>query len=160
MALALSTRSGWELPAYLWFGGLGVAAAVVDARVRRLPNAITAAWAVGTVAGLLVPAVIEQRGDDWLRAVLAGVTLTVVFGLVALSGALGWGDVKAAAAVGVILGWLGWVAVYAGMLAAAVLAGGWAVVLLARGRARRRTRIPLGPFLVAGAVIALTALRA
>lgn len=160
--LVLGTRTSTELPAYLWFAVLGVVLAVVDATVFRLPNALTAAWAGGTLVGLLLPAVLEHRGDDWLRAVLAGLTLTVPLGLLALlrPGSLGWGDVKAAAAVGIALGWLGWLAVYAGVLLASFVAFGYAMVLLVRRRAGRRTRLPLGPFLVTGAVVVIALLPA
>lgn len=161
VALMFSPRSGWELPAYLWFAGWGVGAAVVDASVRRLPNVITVLWACGTAAGLLLPAVLEDRGGDWWRAVLAGLLLCLLFGAVALvPGALGWGDVKALAAVGMALGWLGWAAVYAGLFAASVLTFCYAVHLRARGRARRGTPIALGPFLVTGAFLVVALLPA
>lgn len=155
--LALGARPVVEWPAYGWFAALGVVLGVVDAAVRRLPNALTLAWAGGTAAGLLAPALLEHRGGDWLRALLAGVALTVLFGAVALlrPGAMGWGDVKAAAAVGVALGWLGWAAVYGGVLLAFLLASLYAVVLLVRRRAGRRSQLALGPFLVAGALIVI-----
>jgi leader peptidase (prepilin peptidase)/N-methyltransferase len=117
-------------------------------------------WAGGTLAGLLIPALIEHRGGDWVRAVLAALILPVVFALPALlrPGAMGWGDVKAAAAVGAALGWLGWAPVYAGVLLAFLLACGYAVVLLVRRRAGRRTQLALGPFLVAGALVVIVLL--
>lgn len=154
-AMLVGARSGLEVPAYLWFAALGVVLAVVDAAAKRLPNTLTALWAVGTLTGLAVPAVLDNRGGQWLRAVAAGVLLTVLFGLLAVlqPGAVGWGDVKAAGAVGVALGWLSWVAVYGAVLVAFVLAAGYAVTLLARRRAGRGTRVPFGPFLVTGALV-------
>lgn len=156
-ALALGARPVVEWPAYGWFAALGVVLGVVDAAVRRLPNVLTLAWAGGTAAALLLPAVLEHRGGDWLRAVLAGTVLMVLFGAVALlrPGAMGWGDVKAAAAVGVALGWLGWAAVYGGVLLAFLLASVFAVVLLVRRRAGRRSQLALGPFLVVGALVVI-----
>jgi leader peptidase (prepilin peptidase)/N-methyltransferase len=153
----LPPRPVAEWPAYGWFAALGVVLGVVDAVVRRLPNVLTLAWAGGTTAALLLPAVLEHRGGDWLRAVLAGTVLTVLFGAVALlrPGAMGWGDVKAAAAVGVALGWLGWAAVYGGVLLAFLLASVFAVVLLVRRRAGRRSQLALGPFLVIGALVVI-----
>jgi hypothetical protein len=44
--LALSPRRGWELVGYAWFAAVGITAAFVDLRVRRLPNQLTAAAAV------------------------------------------------------------------------------------------------------------------
>lgn len=153
-ALVLGPRPGVESPAYGWFAVLGIALAAVDIRVRRLPNALTAAWAGGVFAGLGLAALVEHRGGDWVRAALAGVGVAALFAVIAVlrPGALGWGDVKAAVAVGAMLGWLGWAALYAGFFVAFALAAGYAVVLLARG-AGRRTGLPFGPFLVAGALV-------
>ncbi|GAB1646823.1 prepilin peptidase [Krasilnikovia sp. MM14-A1259] len=153
-ALVLGPRPGVELPAYGWFAVLGILLAAVDIRVRRLPNVLTAAWAGGVLAGLGLVALVEHRGGDWVRAALAGVGVAVLFAVIAVlrPGALGWGDVKAAVAVGAVLGWLGWAALYVGFFVAFGLAAGYAVVLLARG-AGRRSGLPFGPFLVAGALI-------
>lgn len=158
----LGARRGPELPAYLWFAVLGVVLAFVDATVRRLPNLLTAAWAVGTLTALGLPALTQDRTGDWLRALLGGVVLMAVFGLLALvrPAAMGWGDVKAAGGVGIALGWLSWVAVYAGVTLAFFLAAGYAVVLLVRRRGGRGTQLPLGPFLVIGALVAAALLPA
>ncbi|WP_165449745.1 prepilin peptidase [Krasilnikovia cinnamomea] len=156
-ALVLGPRPGAELPAYGWFAVLGILLAAVDIRVRRLPNMLTAAWAGGVFAGLGLAALVEHRGGDWVRAALAGVGVAVLFAVIAAlrPGALGWGDVKAAVAVGAVLGWLGWAALYAGVFVAFALAAGYAIVLLARG-GRRQDSLPFGPFLVAGAVLVAT----
>jgi len=153
--LLTGSRSAVELPAYAWFAALGLLLAFIDAAVHRLPNLLTAAWVAGTLGGLILPAALESRWDDWLRALVGGIALTVAFGLVALvrSRAVGWGDVKAAATAGVALAWLGWGAILQGLMLTFALAFGYTVVLLVRGRAGRATRIPLGPFLVAGVLI-------
>lgn len=153
-AVILGPRPGGELPAYLWFTGLGVVLAVIDAQVHRLPNPLTLAWAGGVLAGLGLPAITDQHGDDWVRAGLAATIVALLFAAVALirPGSLGWGDVKAALGAGAALGWLGWAALYAGMFLAFALASVYAVVLLRRG-ARRASKVAFGPFLVAGAVL-------
>jgi leader peptidase (prepilin peptidase)/N-methyltransferase len=68
---------------------------------------------------------------------------------------LGLGDVKLAAVVGLVTGWLGWgIAVVAAFLG--FLLGGLAgVALVLAGRAGRRTAIPFGPFMLAGALVAV-----
>lgn len=153
-ATIFGPRPRSELPAYLWFVGLGVVLAVIDAQVNRLPNPLTLAWAGGVFAGLGLPAIIDHRGGDWVRAVLAAAVVTLLFAAVALirPGSLGWGDVKGALGVGAALGWLGWAALYAGMFVAFALASVYAVVLLRRG-SRRGSKLAFGPFLVAGAVL-------
>jgi len=64
------------------------------------------------------------------------------------------GDVKLAALIGLVLGALGlrYVAVAA---AVAILAGGiGAIALMVLTQASRRSKIPFGPYLAAGAVVA------
>ncbi len=94
-----------------------------------------------------------------MRALGAGAALFVFFVLlrVAGRGAIGGGDVKLAALVGVLLGWVGWSAVLLGVVAAFLAAGVVAIVLLAARRATRSTRIPFGPFLVIGTWIGVLA---
>ena len=159
-AIVFGNRHGAELAAYLWFAMLGAVLAVVDGMVRRLPNPLTALWSIGTLAALAIPAVLEDRGDQWLRALLAGLALMLAFGALASlrPGAMGWGDVKAAAAVGVALGWLGWIAVYGAVLLGFVLAAVYAMALLVSRRAGRGTQMPFGPFLVAGALLVVALL--
>lgn len=161
-AVVLGNRQGAELVAYLWFGVLGAVLAVVDAMVRRLPNPLTALWSIGTLTALAFPAVLEGRGDQWLRALLAGLALMVAFGALALlrPGAVGWGDVKAAPAVGIALGWLSWTAVYGAVFLGFVLAAVYAMALLALRRAGRGSQVPFGPFLVAGALVVVALLPA
>lgn len=157
-ALLVATwhRTPLELAAYAWWAGLGVILSFVDLQVRRLPDPLTTGCAAGLLVGLLVPTIAEQQAGAWLRALLAGLVLAASLGLLALArpAALGWGDAKAAVAVGAALGWIGWFAVYIGVLLAFLLASGYALTQLARRRIRRRDALPLGPFLFAGAAIA------
>ena len=60
------------------------------------------------------------------------------------------GDVKLAAVLGLYLGWLGWGVLAVGAFAAFLLGGIFAIALLLIGRARRRTAIPFGPWMIAG----------
>ena len=68
---------------------------------------------------------------------------------------MGFGDVKLAGVLGMYLGWLGWGAVvvggFLGFLLGGVVGGG---LMLAR-KAGRKSAIPFGPFMVAGALIAV-----
>jgi leader peptidase (prepilin peptidase)/N-methyltransferase len=70
-------------------------------------------------------------------------------------GGMGLGDVKFAGVLGFALGWLGWAQVIAGTAVGFLLGGVVSVVLLAGGRARRKTRIAFGPYLIAGALTAV-----
>jgi leader peptidase (prepilin peptidase)/N-methyltransferase len=73
----------------------------------------------------------------------------------AYPGGLGLGDVKLAGLLGLYLGWLGWRPVLVGTFAGFLLGGLLGVALLAARRAHRRTAIPFGPFMLAGALLAL-----
>ena len=67
---------------------------------------------------------------------------------------VGFGDVKLAGILGMYGGWLGWSAWTLSLLTASLYAGAVGVVLLASGRAGLRSRVAMGPYLVAGALTA------
>jgi leader peptidase (prepilin peptidase)/N-methyltransferase len=92
-------------------------------------------------------------GRGALAAVLCGAAYLVVALLP--GGGLGFGDVKLAAVLGFALGWIGWPAVLAGLILPHVINGPVALFLLVSGRARRGTALPLGPALLAGALLAV-----
>jgi leader peptidase (prepilin peptidase)/N-methyltransferase len=81
----------------------------------------------------------------------AAVAFLGALGLV-VRGGLALGDLYLVAPIGLILGWP---AIFSALFAAAFLAAGTSIVLLAVRRVGMRTYIPFGPFLVAGAVFAL-----
>ena len=157
--VALTARFGPSpvLPAYLYLAAVAVALAVIDLRVRRLPDAIVLPSYL-VAALLMVPA--GAAGADWWsagRGLLAMVALLTLYLVIALAypGGMGFGDVKLAGLLGLYLGWLGWSSVWVGTLTGFVLGGLTGVALLATGRAGRRTAIPFGPFMLAGALLAL-----
>jgi prepilin signal peptidase PulO-like enzyme (type II secretory pathway) len=98
-------------------------------------------------------------GMRWDYALLGGAVGFVFFFLAALvgnalfgSGALGGGDVKLAAFVGLITGFP---LVIEALVLTILLGGAVSFLLLVTGIRGRRDPIPYGPFLVAGAVITL-----
>ncbi|MEV6927743.1 prepilin peptidase [Dactylosporangium sp. NPDC051485] len=154
----LSNAALVNLPAWLYLAAIAVALALIDLDVLRLPDAIVLpSYVVAPL--LLLPGVIVER--DWpaaLRGVLAMAALWTLYFLLSLyRGGMGPGDVKLAGVLGLYLGWLGWPSVAIGTLAAFVLGGTVGVVLLATRRAGRRTPLPFGPSMLAGALIALFA---
>jgi leader peptidase (prepilin peptidase) / N-methyltransferase len=157
--VAVTARFGlsWELPAYLYLAAIAVALAMIDIDVKRLPDAIVRpSYAVALV--LLVPAAL--LGHDWrsvVRGLIAAAAMWIFFEIIAFFGAMGGGDVKLAPLLGFYLGWLGWGAVAVGAFAAFVLGGLVGIVLLATRLAKRRSRIPFGPYMLAGAFLAVFA---
>jgi leader peptidase (prepilin peptidase)/N-methyltransferase len=70
-------------------------------------------------------------------------------------GGLGGGDVALAGLLGLYLGWISYEAIAVGLLAAFVVGGVYALLLLITRKANRSTRFAFGPFLVVGALIAV-----
>ncbi|MCU1634854.1 MAG: prepilin peptidase [Cryobacterium sp.] len=146
-----------ELVAYAFLAVVGVQLSVIDLRRRILPNVIVVP-SIGVGAALLIlAAAVENRFGDLITAVLGAVVLFALYlGLALLSPkGLGMGDVKLAALIGLYLGFQGWPQLLAGTLAAFVLAALAAAVTLAVKRGGLTTVIPFGPFMLAGAALAL-----
>jgi leader peptidase (prepilin peptidase)/N-methyltransferase len=150
---ALAVRDGFSLllPAHAAFAVLAAALTALDLRLRRLPDALTLPAFPVLLALLALPG----DGSALLRALLAALVLVAAYYALAFFGGAGFGDVKAAGAVGLVLGSTSWHAVLAGTLYASLLAAVLAVVLLASRKASRRTQIPFGPFMTVGALLAL-----
>ena len=70
-------------------------------------------------------------------------------------GGMGFGDVKLAGLLGLYLGWLGWSSVLVGTFTGFLLGGLVGVALLATRKATRRSAIPFGPAMLAGALLAV-----
>ena len=68
---------------------------------------------------------------------------------------MGFGDVKLAGVLGIYLGWIGWGAVIVGGFLGFLFGAVVGVGLMVAGRAGRRTKVPFGPFMVAGALVAV-----
>lgn len=145
------------LVAYLYLAAISVALALIDIDVRKLPNAIVLpSYLVGIV---LFAAAAALSGDfgALLRAAIAMVGLGIVYFVMVIvyPGGMGMGDVKLAGVLGLYLGWAGWGALFVGALGAFVLGGIFGIVLMATGRATRKTGIPFGPWMLAGASLGI-----
>lgn len=143
--------------AYAWAAGAAVVLGAVDLVTHRLPDRVTyPAYAVCGGA-LLVDAAVH---GTWPALLRAGLAAAVAFGLAALAAAispagLGFGDVKLLGLLGLLLGWPGWGVLLTGIFLGLLVGAAVSVGLLLTGRAGRRTAIPFGPPLLAGAVGAL-----
>jgi len=139
------------LPVLLVAVVLGVLLAAVDLRCLRLPNPLVATLALVTAAPLSVLAGPGQLA----RAVIAAGLSFFAYAMIAIwpRGGLGFGDVKLAAVLGFVLGFLGWPAWLLGLALAHLINGPIALFLLAKGEVGRRSPLPLGPALLAGALL-------
>lgn len=143
--------------AFLWLAAASVALALIDIDVHRLPDRIVVPSYLVGVLLLGAASLLSGDGERALRAGIAMIALAAAYFLMALvyPGGMGLGDVKLAGLIGLYLGFTGWGALAVGALAAFILAGLFAGVLIATGKATRKSGIPFGPWMLAGAWIGL-----
>ena len=156
-ALAARVHPGLVLAAACWLALCSVPLAFIDGAVRRLPDVLTGAAFAGTALLLLAAAAASGQWHVLSRAVLGGVALAgfyLVLAVISPSG-MGLGDVKAAAGLGTMLAWRGWTALVVGGFAGFLFAAVYGTALLIAGRATRKHQIPFGPFMIAGAFLAV-----
>lgn len=145
------------LPAFLIFAAMAVALAMIDLDTHRLPNGIVLpAYPVLGMALTLAAVALDEPA--WLvRTVICGLALYAWYLLLAFlyPNGMGFGDVKLAGIIGGMLGFLSYPSFYVGAFAGFFLGGIFGVLALTVGRRGRKTRIPFGPFMLAGAFLAL-----
>jgi leader peptidase (prepilin peptidase) / N-methyltransferase len=146
---AISTLPWWATAMYLVLLALMVLLAATDLEQRRLPHIVLDPLIV--LALLFVPFNPAVAPIDAILGATAAVAFLGALALV-IRGGLAVGDLYLVAPIGLMLGWP---AIFTALFAAAFLAAGTSLVLLASRRVGMRSYIPFGPFLVAGAVIAL-----
>jgi leader peptidase (prepilin peptidase) / N-methyltransferase len=159
-AVAWAIGPSADLPAFLYLGAVGVALGAIDLEHRRLPNALTLpSYVIG--AALLAVAVLAGGPDDtwgaYLRALLGMAALFAFYFVLALiyPAGMGFGDVKLAGVLGLYLGWLGWGPVVVGAFLGFLLGALVGLALMATHRVGRKSRIPFGPFMLVGALLAV-----
>ncbi|MFK0022803.1 prepilin peptidase [Streptomyces sp. NPDC090798] len=124
--------------------------ATIDFAVHRLLDVVTLPLAA---SALMLLGGVPGAGGSWRIAPLGFLTLGAGYFVPFLINprGFGFGDVKLAPALGAVLGWYGWgillIGTFAGYFFGALYGGG---LILAR-RAGRKSAIPFGPFLIAGA---------
>jgi len=158
-ALAAARGFSAVLPALLYAAAAGVALVLIDMSHHRLPDVIVLPSYLALAALLALAGCLT--GDFPLaRTALSGGVWLGVYGLIwltTLGRGMGLGDVKLSGLLGLLLGWLGWGPSLVGLFAGFVVGSAVGVVLLASGRAGRRTKIAHGPFMFAGAAVAVFA---
>jgi leader peptidase (prepilin peptidase)/N-methyltransferase len=147
-----------ELPAVLAFIFGGVLLAAIDWKVQRLPTRIIYYTLAGVGGGLVFASLVQWDWVPLATALAGGVMFANVFFLVWLFTTkyagmvlIGFGDVRLAAVLGLILGWYGLPYVLYGALAGHVFAAVIAAVTCIRAR-KVHLRYAFGPPLIAGAL--------
>lgn len=154
------------LVAFLYFAAVSVVLTLIDLDTKRLPNVIVLpsivvgivllgiAAAVGASTGSATGITGSAAGwGKFLRALAGGAILYAFYFIVRVISprGMGGGDVKLAALVGLYLGWCGWATLVVGAFAAFVFGGVFGIGLILLRRAKRKTAIPFGPWMIAGA---------
>ena len=157
--LAAAVRLGADpaLPAFLVVFAALLAISAVDLERFVVPNRILYP-ALFLAAPLLVAA--AALGRDWSSLAGAALGGALAWGLLfaihmASPRGMGFGDVRLAGLIGMLLGWLSighvLLGLFLGFLTAAVVG----VSLVALGLRGRKDKVPFGPFLALGAVLAV-----
>ncbi|HXB50948.1 MAG TPA: A24 family peptidase [Streptosporangiaceae bacterium] len=136
-----------------WLVVCGLPLSIVDIRVRRLPDALTAACAAGISVLLVAAAAVDGRWHELTSAGAGAAATCLFFALLAVArpGTAGLGDAKLGLSTGALAAWFGWGVLLTSMFTAFALAACYGVGLLVAGRASARgSSVPFGPFLVAG----------
>jgi leader peptidase (prepilin peptidase) / N-methyltransferase len=145
-----------ELPAVFAFIFGGVLLAVIDWKIQRLPTRIVYSTLAAVAGGLVFAAIVERDLVPLATAVAGALLFVNAFALIWIVTTkftgmmmLGFGDVRLAAVLGLLLGWYGLPYVLYGALAGHLLA----VVIAAATCIRKRglhLRYSFGPPLIAG----------
>ncbi len=153
-ALARLTGDHPELAVWLLLVPVGLLLARIDLAVRRLPDVLTVPAAAGAAVLLGAAALSPAHQGSWPRALLGAVALLAAYFVLMLvnPAGMGFGDVKLAPTLGLVLGWYGWRFVFYGTFLAFALGALVSVALLATRRATRKTALPFGPFMLLGAL--------
>nr|WP_020123787.1 prepilin peptidase [Streptomyces canus] len=154
--LAAATGALPELVVRLLLTPVSVLLAAVDFAAHRLPDVLTLPLAAAALVLLGGAALLPDAGGSWTSAVLGSLIVGACYFVLFLLGkGFGFGDVKLALALRAVLGWYGWPIVLIGTFAGYLLGALYGIALILAGRVSRATRIPFGPFLLAGAFAGL-----
>ena len=159
VALALRIGPHADLPAFLYLGAIGVALALIDIDVHRLPDPIVLPSYVVVAVLLALAALVTGDWGSLLRAGIGLVALYAFYFLLAFvyPSGMGFGDVKLAGVLGAGLAWLGWAELVSGAFLGFLLGGVFGGGLMLVRRAGRKSKIPFGPFMLLGAFVAILA---
>ncbi|PVE12055.1 prepilin peptidase [Streptomyces scopuliridis] len=162
--LAAATGPRPELAVWLLLTPFAVLLALVDRAVHRLPDRLTLPLAAAAVVLLGLAALLPGGGGggndgtgpggSWPTALLGGLALGACYFVLFLinPNGLGFGDVKLALSLGVVLGWYGWLVLFVGAFAGFLMGSLYGFGLILLRRAGRKSAFPFGPFMIVGAL--------
>jgi leader peptidase (prepilin peptidase)/N-methyltransferase len=147
------------LPAFLYFSAIAVCLTLIDIDCQRLPNAIVLPSYPVLAVLLGGAAAVGHDGSALLRSAICGAGLFALYFVLCIAHprGMGFGDVKLAGIVGMVLGYLSYQAAVVGACAAFLIGGVAGLLVIASRRGSRKTAVPFGPFMLGAALLAATA---
>lgn len=155
VALAIGAR--WALPAFLVFTAVLIALSGIDIDTRKIPNKVLyPAGAVGA-ALLIAGSILDSEPSRLIWAAAGGALgFAILFVIWFIApGGMGYGDVRLSGYIGMHLGYVGMGEVALGLFAGFLLGAVVGLGLMVLGGRSRKSAIPFGPFLAAGALVAI-----
>jgi leader peptidase (prepilin peptidase) / N-methyltransferase len=145
------------LVAFLYLAAISVVLALIDLDTHTLPNRIVLPSYIVGVALLGAASILSGDYPALLRAGIGMAALWLAYLAMALAypGGMGFGDVKLAGVLGLYLAWVGWGPLAVGAFAAFLLGGLFSIGLLIARKAGRKSGIPFGPWMLAGAWVGI-----
>ena len=130
---------------------------VIDLRELRIPDKLTRPAMVAAIPLLALSSLTDWVDVSLVGALLGALAMGAFYFILFMiyPPGMGWGDVKLAPIIGAQLGFFGLIPAVRGVIAAYLIVGPVALLLLIFGRARMKTGFPFGPFMAAGAIVAL-----
>lgn len=154
-ATASTIAMGLGLAAFLYLAAISIALALIDIETQRLPNIIVLPAYLVAAALLTASAIVGGRPEVMLMATIGMSALFAIYWVLAMIGGMGFGDVKLAGVLGLYLGFLGLGPLLVGSFAAFALGGIFGIAMLLARRGSRKTKIPFGPWMLAGAWVGI-----
>ena len=137
---------------------IGARLSWIDLRTHRLPNRIV--FPAYPVAGVLLGTAAlagDEPGRLWGLAAGGALLWFFYFAVrFVYPAGMGFGDVKLAGVLGLYLGYVDWILLLWGTFGAFLMGGLYGVAMMVLRRAGLKSAIPFGPFMIAGALLALT----
>ncbi|HXP33630.1 MAG TPA: prepilin peptidase [Acidimicrobiales bacterium] len=157
VAAAVRLGANWDLPAFCVFFASLLAISVIDLERYIIPSRIIYPTLVVVGPLLVLAAALDSRwralADAGIGGAAAFAALFVVH--VISPRGMGFGDVRLAGVIGLMLGWLGLRYVPLGLFLAFVLASVVGIGLMVARLRSRKDAVPFGPFMAMGAVVAV-----
>jgi len=156
-ALRLGDDDPAALPAFLVVFAALLAISAVDLERFIVPNRILYPALFMAAPLLVVAAALDGDWSSLLGAVLGGALGWVLLFAIHMASpkGMGFGDVRLAGLIGMLLGWLSIGHVLLGLFLAFLTAAVVGVGLMLTGVRGRKDRVPFGPFLALGAIAAV-----